>query len=247
MLLPSSPSIEIHQLKNKIDVRKGVVFDGFQGAGMANTIACQCFINTLDTELVAVLDSVDFPPISVIYDSKPNFPARIYANEKLKMAFFVSEINLDPVLYRPISNILLEWAAKNECELVISSVGKHNTESKSGSDNQILAVANRPGARSLLKNSSIPIIKDGTIQGIPAILLNEGMRKNMDVIVLIVDSYEKIADFRAAASISEGISRIIPRARCDVNSLIKEAVKIEENLKAIRSNQSDELANNMYR
>jgi predicted ATP-grasp superfamily ATP-dependent carboligase len=36
----------------------------------------------LKTELVDIFDSPLFLPMSVIYNAKPNFPARIYANEE---------------------------------------------------------------------------------------------------------------------------------------------------------------------
>ncbi|MCJ7635974.1 MAG: PAC2 family protein [Nitrososphaeraceae archaeon] len=79
----TEPIIEIRKVK-KINIEGGVVFDGFHGIGLISTIAIGCFINSLKTELVGILDSPLFPPISVIYDAKPNFPARIYANEEKK-------------------------------------------------------------------------------------------------------------------------------------------------------------------
>ena len=39
------------------------------------------FLHSLKTELVAVLDSPGFPALSIIRNTTPNFPARIYANE----------------------------------------------------------------------------------------------------------------------------------------------------------------------
>ena len=77
----SESTVEIRKLK-EINIEGGVVFDGFQGIGLTSTIACGCFINSLKTELVGILDSSLFSPMSVIYDGKPHFPARIYANEE---------------------------------------------------------------------------------------------------------------------------------------------------------------------
>src|SRR3546814_16344413 len=74
--------------------------DLFHSIGLTSTIACGCFINSLKTELVGILDSSLFSAMSVIYDGKPNFPARIYANEEKKLGFFVSELILDPSAYR---------------------------------------------------------------------------------------------------------------------------------------------------
>ena len=52
----TEPIIEIRKLK-EINIQDGVVFDGFHNIGLTSTIACGCFINSLKTELVGILDS----------------------------------------------------------------------------------------------------------------------------------------------------------------------------------------------
>jgi predicted ATP-grasp superfamily ATP-dependent carboligase len=83
------------------------VLDGFPSAGLANAIASKCFIHSLKTELVAGSDSPSFPALSVINDSEPNFPVRIYANENLKLGIFGSELNFDQSMYKPLAKIIL--------------------------------------------------------------------------------------------------------------------------------------------
>src|SRR5918992_4849576 len=119
----TKPIIEIRKLK-EIDIEGGVVFDGFYNIGLTSTITCGCFINSLKTELVGILDSSLFSAMSVIYDGKPNFPSRIYANEEKKLAFFVSELVLDPSAYRPVADLILRWSKDNKCKTIISIVGK---------------------------------------------------------------------------------------------------------------------------
>lgn len=53
--MDTEPIIEIRKLK-EINIEGGVVFDGFQGIGLTSTIACGCFINSLKTELVGIID-----------------------------------------------------------------------------------------------------------------------------------------------------------------------------------------------
>ena len=91
----SESTIEIRKLK-EINIEGGVVFGSFHNIGLTSIIACGCFIHSLKTDLVGILDSPLFSPISVIHDGKPNFPARIYANEVKKLGFFISELVLDP-------------------------------------------------------------------------------------------------------------------------------------------------------
>ncbi|HZL24088.1 MAG TPA: PAC2 family protein [Nitrososphaeraceae archaeon] len=243
------PVIEIRKLK-EINIEGGIVFDGFYNIGLTSTIACGCFINSLKTELVGILDSSLFSPMSVIYDGKPNFPARIYANEEKKLGFFVSELVLDPSAYRPVANVILEWSKDNKCKTIISIAGKaiekENRITKK-EEPSINVISNSPIIMKELDDIGILPLKNGTINGIPGILLNESNWKNIDVIVFIVDFIADVPDFRAAANVVQAISKIVPEAYCEIQLLIKEAENIENNLKMINSQASNKFEKRMYR
>jgi len=244
------PVIEIRKLK-EINIEGGVVFDGFYNIGLTSTIACGCFINSLKTELVGILDSSLFSPMSVIYDGKPNFPARIYANEEKKLGFFVSELVLDPSAYRPVANVILEWSKDNKCKTIISIAGKaiekEDRITKKEEEPSINVISNSPIIMKELDDIGILPLKNGTINGIPGILLNESNWKNIDVIVFIVDFIADVPDFRAAANVVQAISKIVPEAYCEIQLLIKEAENIENNLKMINSQASNKFEKRMYR
>jgi uncharacterized protein len=244
------PVIEIRKLK-EINIEGGIVFDGFYNIGLTSTIACGCFINSLKTELVGILDSSLFSPMSVIYDGKPNFPARIYANEEKKLGFFVSELVLDPSAYRPVANVILGWSKDNKCKTIISIAGKaiekEDRITKKEEEPSINVISNSPIIMKELDDIGILPLKNGTINGIPGILLNESNWKNIDVIVFIVDFIADVPDFRAAANVVQAISKIVPEAYCEIQLLIKEAENIENNLKMINSQASNKFEKRMYR
>ena len=243
------PVIEIRKLK-EINIEGGIVFDGFYNIGLTSTIACGCFINSLKTELVGILDSSLFSPMSVIYDGKPNFPARIYANEEKKLGFFVSELVLDPSAYRPVANVILGWSKDNKCKTIISIAGKaieKEDRITKKEEPSINVISNSPIIMKELDDIGILPLKNGTINGIPGILLNESNWKNIDVIVFIVDFIVDVPDFRAAANVVQAISKIVPEAYCEIQLLIKEAENIENNLKMINSQASNKFEKRMYR
>lgn len=225
-----------------VSLNGGIVVDGFPSIGLANAIASECLIHSLKTELVAVLDSPSFPALSVIRKAAPGFPARVYANEDLKLGIFVSELNLDASLYRPVAGTLLKWASDNGCELVISAAGVPYEGPEVGTENEpkVFAVASTANALKRLKKAGIPTLESGSITGIPAILLNEGAWKNFDVIVLLVRVLKDVPDFRAGAAVAEALSKLAPGASCDIASLLKEAEGTERMLKKIRSEQAAE-------
>ena len=247
----SESTIEIRKLK-EINIEGGVVFGSFHNIGLTSIIACGCFIHSLKTDLVGILDSSLFSPMSVIYDAKPNFPARIYANEEKKLGFFVSELILDPSTYRPIANNILRWSKDNKCKTIISIAGnaieKEDKTTKEEEEPSLKVISNSPIIMKELNNIGILSLKYGTINGIPGILLNESNWKNIDVVVFVVDVIAGVPDFRAAANVVQAISRFVPEAYCEIQLLNKEAENIEKNLKIINSQATaNKFEKQMYR
>jgi len=242
----SKPIIEIRKLK-EINIEGGVVFDGFHNIGLTSIIACGCFIHSLKTELVGILDSSLFSPMSVIYDDKPNFPARIYANEEKKLGFFISELVLDPSAYRPVADLILRWSKDNKCKTIISIVGKAVEKEEEEEKPSLNVISNSSLIMKELNDAGILSLKNGTINGIPGILLNEANWKNIDVVVFVVDVISGLPNFRAAANVVQAISKIVPEAYCEIQPLIKEAENIENNLKMINSQAFNKFEKQMYR
>src|ERR671922_2132470 len=126
-------------------------------------------------ELISILDSPMFPPLSMVYNGVANFPARIYANEDIKVAFLISELDLNESMYYTISKAILQWARENECELVISS-GSISTEESKESPREhdlqsVYGVASTERAKDKMKNAEILELHSGSVIGIPALLL----------------------------------------------------------------------------
>ena len=275
-------SIEIKKWKKKdsnnkeISLKGGIVLDGLpSSSGLVNAIASECLIRSTGTDLVAFLDSPDFPLISVVNNFVPRYPVRIYVNESLKVAFFVSDINIDEPLQRDVAKAILNWTRENECKLIISAQGILSSSSSStprsprtGNGNkedsgqeysdeddttkstttialppplptEIYAVTStESSAKQIMEHGNyFTHLRGGTVTGIPAILLNEGALTNLDVIVFLVNVVPKVPDFRAAAVVSEAVSRIIPNLSCDIGTLMVDAQIIENRMKSVRAEQ----------
>jgi uncharacterized protein len=275
-------SIEIKKWKKKdsnnkeISLKGGIVLDGLpSSSGLVNAIASECLIRSTGTDLVAFLDSPDFPLISVVNNFVPRYPVIIYVNESLKVAFFVSDINIDEPLQRDVAKAILNWIRENECKLIISAQGILSSSSSStprsprtGNGNkedsgqeysdeddttkstttialppplptEIYAVTStESSAKQIMEHGNyFTHLRGGTVTGIPAILLNEGALTNLDVIVFLVNVVPKVPDFRAAAVVSEAVSRIIPNLSYDIGALMVDAQIIENRMKSVRAEQ----------
>jgi uncharacterized protein len=245
----SNPQTIVIKTLKKMNLKGGTVIDGFATTGITNTIASECILHSINTQLIATIESSYFSQLSVVRNSIPYFPVRIYANEELKTSIFISEISIDPSLYFLVGNTMLNWAKDNECDLIISSSNIVNppqqTETFSSKEYSIAGIGNTAGARNRLKDSKISLLKNGTIGGIPAVLLNQSSELGIDVVILLVKIVEGIPDFRAAAELSTTISRLVPGVSCDVPLLLQEAEKIEKEITKIKT-QDNETEMNAY-
>ncbi|MDE1725342.1 MAG: proteasome assembly chaperone family protein [Thaumarchaeota archaeon] len=211
-----------------IDIKEGYLIDGFPYTGLANAIATESLVNTTSQfELAGVLDSELFPPISIVRDEVPNFPARILVNKNLKVAVFLSYLTPHESIHRDVARVMLKWAKEHKCSFIVSSAAiKGDNETPS-----VIGVGSTDMAKEKLRQANIPILKNGTVPGIPGILLNEGKIENINVLVLLCKAKESGPDFRAGAEICMAMSKLVPGASCDLKSLLNEAEGIEENLK----------------
>lgn len=218
--------ITVREIK-PINIDGGYLIDGFPYAGLANAIATESMINTVQFEMAGVLDSDLFPPLTIVKDGVPNFPARIFVNSDLRVAIFSSYLTPHESLHRQVAKTMLEWANKHKCAYIISSSAIRSEEQ----DSFIVGVGSTSDAKKKLKDADIPLLSHGTIPGIPGILLNEGALSNTNVIVLLSNSKERGPDFKAGAQICMAMSKLVPGTACDLKSLLQEAEIVEQSIK----------------
>ena len=221
-------NIDVYKLK-ALNLCGATVIDGFSSPSRISSIVANYLINRLELEQVSILDSDDFPAVSMIYGSEPKYPAGIFADEGKKMGVFLSEFSPQPQLVRPIANTILSWAAENRCSRIIAAEALASPEGQSPKEHRMFGVGSVDGARRDLKELHIEQLRNGYITGVPAMLLNSGMRENFNVICLLaeVQTNGGILDATAAARVIEAIAKLHPNVEIDVGPLYEEAAKIE--------------------
>lgn len=234
------PKIRIREL-TKIDLEGGYLIDGFPSMGFSSAIATESMIHTSQFELAGVIDSESFPPISIVKNGKPNFPTRVFVNKDLRVAVFLSYLTIDQPLQRITARTMLNWAKKHKIGLIISSVAVKS----SNNEEEIIGIGSTNAARTKIKDAGLKVLENGTVPGIPGMLLNEGRISNQDVIVIIFHTEGTGPDFKSSADLCMSISKLIPGASCDILSLQKEAEKAEILIKETQI-ESKHLKDTMY-
>ena len=232
--------IEIKEI-NPISIEGGVVINGFPSSGITSAIATESMISTSNFELGGIIDSERFPPISIIKNGIPNYPARVFVNNDLKVAIFSSYLTLDVSLHRSAARLMLNWLETKKASIILSSITVKGTEGT-----EIFGVASTGNARGKLVSAGISVVENATVPGISGVLLNEGMIRGMDVIVLLVSSDKEFPDFQATSNLCNTLSKLVPGISCNLDKLEKESTIIEQQIKQAETDTKD-LSDNMYR
>ena len=235
------PKITIKELR-PLNLEGGYLIDGFPSVGFSSVIATESLIHTSQFKLAGIIDSDIFPPISLIKDGRPNFPTRLFVNDGLKVAAFLSHLAVEESLQKNIARKMLRWAKDQKISLIVSSVSIKSTKG----DEEIIAVGSTDNARKKIKELGLKTLEHGTIPGIPGVLLNEGSLTQQDVVVILFHSEGTSPDFRSSAKLCMAMSKLIPGTSCDIAALQKEAEKIERVIKK-DVDEARHLKDSMYR
>lgn len=186
--------------------------------------------STIAFDQVAVGDSNQLPAICVVYYSKPKFPIRIYASDKLKIALLASEIPQYPPVTREIGKKIFKWTKDKEIDRIVSVEGFKSdyTQSPRNLPIRVFGVGTTESCRQYLSEKKIPPLEQGVIKGLSAVLLNEGWYNRSEVIVLLGEVRQHYPEIRTAARIIEVLNQIVPSLQIGIEPILAQAEKIEQ-------------------
>lgn len=220
------------------EVTGGTVIDGFPNVGLIGSIIANFLIGELKMDQVGAIDSPQFPPVSMIYDNKPKFPARMYASEERRMVVVLSEFTPSPEMARPIAKAMLTWANEQHCERIITPAGLpvlDESKSRKKHEHRVYAVGSTTRARTPLKEKQIPEIGSGMVTGVPGILLNEGRWAKFPVVSFLVE-VQKAAGLEAdpVLEVLKYMKQLIPDCSVDLDDAKPKVEKIIERIDVLR-------------
>jgi uncharacterized protein len=230
--------IEIRKFK-EMDLKGATIVEGFPSVGLVSTIVATYLIDFLKLDQICAVDSEAFPPTSMVYATKPKFPARIYASSEKKIGVFLAEFTPAPSLHRPLAKKFLEWCKEQQCTRIISPEGLPSekicvTGKDTSKKAQVYGVGSTDRARKDLSTARIEQLPIGMIYGVGGVLLNEGRWDDFDVITLLTEACPTIPDSQAAAKILEAIDVLLPHINIETKPLYQQSKKVEEQVKSLR-------------
>jgi uncharacterized protein len=236
------PRLWVKELK-QIDIDGGFLIDGFPSVGFTSAIASESLMHVSQYDLVGFVDSIDFPTVSILKEGIPNYATRIFVNPDLKVSIFTSYLTINEPYHRAIAKMMLSWAKKHKCSLVVSS---SPMKFPTNTPDEIIAAGSTNSAREKLKKAGMTLLQNGTIPGIPGALLNDGMLNGQDVIVVLVNVDEMGPDFKSSAHLCMAMSKLLPGVSCDLTMIQKQAEIAEKQIRETEK-ETRTLKESMYR
>jgi len=248
-------NFEIREIR-RVDFRNAILIDGFPSIGLVSSIVSNYLIALLRLEYVGFIDSPYFPAVTFIRDSIPMAPARLYARSDAlpgdqQLAIFTSEFQPSQNITKPLGMLMIDWAQQNHCKLIVS-VGGLVIERETNEKNEAAAEADQvavygigstPRAEKYLAEADVEPFVEGVITGTSGMLLREGKKRGFDVVVLLTEARQNVADAKAAVLLAAAIDDMVLKMNLELDPLLREAEKLEEKL-AILRRQADSRARN---
>jgi uncharacterized protein len=223
---------------NQMDLSNSLLIVAFPTVGLISSIAGHFIIDTLKLDEIGAIISREFMPATIIHNSKPSPPVRIYAGKKKcgpdgkceQLAVIISEFMPPYNIIKPLADNILKWSNNKGCKIVISLEGTHAIGDKKN-DLKVFGIGSNPEMKSFLKKYKIEETQEGMITGVTGVLLYEGVLMRQDVICLLSEAHASYPDSRAAGNLLKKIDVMLPEIKIDPKPLYKEANLIEENIK----------------
>jgi uncharacterized protein len=229
--------IELIEFK-EMDLSNSLLVVAFPTVGLISSIAGHFIVDSLKLEEVGAIVSKEFMPATVIHNSKPSPPVRIYAGKKKcgpdgiceQLAVIISEFMPPYNIIKPLADKILEWSDKKGCKAIVALEGTHAVGEKKDKLN-VYGVGSNIEMKNFLKKYKILETKEGMITGVNGVLLYEGVLMERDVMCLLSEAHSSFPDSRAAGNLLKKLDVMLPEIKIDPKPLYKEAEEIEKRIR----------------
>jgi uncharacterized protein len=219
------------------DLSNSLLVIAFPTVGLISSIAGHFIIDTLKLDEIGAIVSRDFMPATIIHNSRPSPPVRIYAGDKKcgpngkceQITVIISEFMPPYHIIKPLADTIIEWTNKKGCQAIVSLEGTHAVGDKK--DLKVYGVATTNEMKKLLTKYKIQETREGMITGLNGVLLYEGALKNRDILCLLSEARASFPDSGSAANLIKKIDIMLPGIKIDPKPLYKEAQEIEKKIR----------------
>ncbi len=211
---------------------------GLPDVGLVGEIAAVHLIRSLGlVDSIGVDSYTMLPPVAVIKSGEGLCPLRIYSGGNLSV--MVTDIALSPRAVVPLALSIVEFSRLRGVEFLIGLTGVANPERAEIEKPKVYWLASTGEASNLIsKAPGVKRAEEGYIVGPYAIILKESIRRRVNTLIIMADSFLDLPDPEAAAEILKTLSYILG-VEIPVEKLVEEGelvrLRMKELMKETRS------------
>jgi len=203
---------------------------GVPDVGLVGSIALSYAIQKRGMDKCGYIDSLDFPPVIVIHEGQPQTPMRLYHHNDI--AAIISEIPIDPHINTETAQSIIEWVKTKNIEMLIAISGIAVPNRLEIDEPEVYGVGSSESMTQLLRDRDIPILREGYIAGLHAILMKASQREGIPCIILLAQSHLQYPDPGAAASLLHALDTLL-HFRVDTEDLAAQEEEIRVKMRAL--------------
>jgi uncharacterized protein len=196
----------------------------YPDTGLVSVISSSYIINELKLVEFGGIESPALSHIVVVHDGVPKSSIRLYAGKNLIVVF--SDIVLSPNLQVSLASALVDYVRLRGIDYIVCPTGIPVPNRLDVDTLKTYYVASSKKLAELAEKGGATVLKQGILVGAYATLLRESIKKNVNTLVLLTESFLDFPDPEAAAKGLQVFSKIVNRD-IDVSKLLEEAELIK--------------------
>ncbi len=204
------------------------LIEGFPGAGLVGPMAASYIIEKLNMKYIGYIDSDLFPPITAVHDGVPMFTARIYEDDKNKLAVVLSEFTIPTNAVHDLGLELLSFVRKYGIAKIISIGGMPSQQLS----NDAFVIASQKDLFDRAVKLGLKPIEEGVIAGVSAVLLTGASQLSIPMVDILVEVNPEIMDPKYAEIAINALNKLI-NTQIDLSELEKETKEVESKVREI--------------
>ncbi|MHA1784819.1 MAG: proteasome assembly chaperone family protein [Candidatus Helarchaeota archaeon] len=221
------------KITESIDLKDKIFITGFHGVGATGYIAVRHLVATLPMKRIGYLITDNLPGFISIENDALLLPYEIFQHENFIILLTRSQPSRDEI--NDFTKTLSEWVVKNEFKEAILIGGLDNKFKTA--DEKLRSVPNK----AFLSKNQWEILDKGLfVTGPLALLLAYFEMEDFPACALLPYSERERPDPRASAVAIEELNKFYENFQTNTEDLIKDAQKIEDEIKNIMQSQDKE-------
>ena len=203
---------------------------GTPDVGLAGSIAISYLIQEQQMTEVGYFESDVLPPVMVVHQGNPKPPVRIYS--KGDIVAVISEIPIEPHLIPTIARSIIDWVQSKNIELLISLSGIAVQNRLDIDVPTVYGVGSTSSVKEEITRIEVEVFEEGFITGLQATLMKECLKKDIQNMILLVQSHLQYPDPGAAASLITSIAKLT-NLKVDTKKLLAEEDEIRVKMREL--------------